>query len=31
MRTYGKRLLRGAADKAVKQASESRDAVLWDI
>ena len=31
MRTYGKRLLRGAADKAVKQASESRDAVLWDV
>ena len=31
MRTYGKRLLRGATDKAVKQASESRDAVLWDI
>ena len=31
MRTYGKRLLRGAADKATKQAVESRDAVLWDI
>ena len=31
MRTYGKRLIRGAADKATKQAVESRDAVLWDI
>lgn len=31
MRTYGKRLLRSAADKATKQAVESRDAVLWDI
>ncbi len=31
MRTYGKRFLRGAADKAAKQAVESRDAVLWDI
>ncbi|MDT8900281.1 hypothetical protein [Anaeroselena agilis] len=31
MRTYGKRLIRGAADKATKQAAESRDAVLWDI
>lgn len=31
MRTYGKRLIRGAADKATKQAVESRDAVLWDV
>ena len=31
MRTYGKRLIRGAADKATKQAAESRDAVLWDV
>ena len=31
MRTYGKRMIRGAADKATKQAVESRDAVLWDI
>lgn len=31
MRTYGKRLIRGAADKAARQAVESRDAVLWDI
>lgn len=31
MRMYGKRLIRGAADKATKQAVESRDAVLWDI
>ena len=31
MRTYGKRLLRGATDKATKQAAESRDAVLWDV
>lgn len=31
MRTYGKRLIRRAADKATKQAVESRDAVLWDI
>ena len=28
MRTYGKRLIRGAADKATKQAAESRDAVF---
>ena len=31
MRTYGKRMIRGAADKATKQAVESRDAVLWDV
>ena len=31
MRTYGKRLIRGATDKATKQAVESRDAVLWDV
>ena len=31
MRTYGKRSLRGAADKAAGQKVESRDAVLWDI
>ena len=31
MRTYGKRLLRGATDKATRQAAESRDAVLWDV
>ena len=31
MRTYGKRMIRGAADKATKQATESRDAVLWDV
>ena len=31
MRTYGKRSLRGAADKAAGQKVESRDAVLWDV
>ena len=31
MRTYGKRMIRGAADKVTKQATESRDAVLWDV
>lgn len=31
MRTYGRRLLRGATDRASKQVIESRDAVLWDV